>query len=340
MSSSQQEDLFGAPFIGAIFYMFLFGVATTQVYLFFRFNSQVYFLNKGAVIVLWIMALLDICFLFHYLFHYLVVNRSDGTMIWSFNAQLTMNFLLMNLAQWSYTLRLWQVLSVQRKLRLVLCACLSLLILENLAFCIYISSHMHVGDGFATLASVRTYMIIVLINSIIIDLIISLSLMYGLSKFGNKLGWTDSNFIFIVAYMVNTGALATLFCVSSFIPYLVKSLTGAKENNECITFKIIHTGLYLNSFLAMMNARHYFQRSDSNEPPREPISVIPPTLPTGRRSGNYASSDLRNHFGPSRRDETINEAGLPLFKPAANVHLVQEEFKMLEIKVDTERVRE
>uniref|UniRef100_A0A0W0FSG2 DUF6534 domain-containing protein n=1 Tax=Moniliophthora roreri TaxID=221103 RepID=A0A0W0FSG2_MONRR len=336
MSSSQQEDLFGAPFIGAIFYMFLFGVATTQVYLFFRFNSQVYFLNKGAVIVLWIMALLDICFLFHYLFHYLVVNRSDGTMIWSFNAQLTMNFLLMNLAQWR----------VLHTTAMAGFKCSAKASPGPLRMPVAINFgepgllHLYIKP-YARWRWVRySCKRQVLINSIIIDLIISLSLMYGLSKFGNKLGWTDSNFIFIVAYMVNTGALATLFCVSSFIPYLVKSLTGAKENNECITFKIIHTGLYLNSFLAMMNARHYFQRSDSNEPPREPISVIPPTLPTGRRSGNYASSDLRNHFGPSRRDETINEAGLPLFKPAANVHLVQEEFKMLEIKVDTERVRE
>ncbi|EEB97034.1 hypothetical protein MPER_03730, partial [Moniliophthora perniciosa FA553] len=156
----------------------------------------------------------------------------------------------MNLVQWSYTLRLWQVITVKPKLRLLLCSCLSLLILENLAFCICISSMMRVGHGFDALKPVRTYMIIVLINSIIIDLIISISLMYGLSKFGNKLGWTDSNVTFILAYMVNTGALATLFCVSSFIPYLVRSLTGQPENNECITFKIIHTGLYLNSFLA------------------------------------------------------------------------------------------
>ncbi|KAK7054498.1 hypothetical protein VNI00_003696 [Paramarasmius palmivorus] len=87
-----------------------------------------------------------------------------------------------------------------------------------------------------------------------------------------------------------------------------------------------------------MNARHYFQRREYNGPARSPVSIIPSSLPTGRRSGHFPSDNVANRY-MGQRNETINEAGLPLFKPVSRDGSAQEGFKMVEIKVDTECVQ-
>ncbi|KAG6829456.1 hypothetical protein H0H87_011373 [Tephrocybe sp. NHM501043] len=113
-----------------------------------------------------------------------------------------------------------------------------------------------------------------------------------------------------------------------------------------VALRIVLAGLYINSFLAMyvtvnsnstlqlkltflrLNARYYFQRSEGRVNvtlPHEGVYLY--------SNGDYASripsgNDTSNNV-------TINEAGLPLFKPSEVKQVT--DIKLLEVKVTKER---
>ncbi|KAG6817699.1 hypothetical protein H0H93_007046, partial [Arthromyces matolae] len=101
------------------------------------------------------------------------------------------------------------------------------------------------------------------------------------------------------------------------------------DNLIFFALRVVLTGLYVNSFMAMLNARYYFQTTDG---------LVPITLPHGSIY-LYGPRVPQNHFplagAPSRNrnDTTINEAGLPLFEtkdPLREIH-------KLEVKVTKEQ---
>jgi len=61
----------------------------------------------------------------------------------------------------------------------------------------------------------------------------------------------------LAAYALNTGIIASFFSLTCIIAYILMP-----RNLIFLALKIVLTGLSVNSFLAMLNARFYFQRSE------------------------------------------------------------------------------
>ncbi|KAK1228814.1 hypothetical protein PQX77_008133, partial [Marasmius sp. AFHP31] len=129
----------------------------------------------------------------------------------------------------------------------------------------------------------------------VIDCTLSASLVVMLHKANKRLDWTDNRFYVALAYVVNSGALASVFSITCPFAYNFMS-----TNFIFLALRFVLTALYLNSLLAMLNAQHYLE--DWGGRSNRDVYV-------------YDGSGFRHR--PSQQPlpprSTINEIGLPLF---------------------------
>ncbi|KAF9263161.1 hypothetical protein L218DRAFT_1077419 [Marasmius fiardii PR-910] len=332
---------YGSTLIAILVYAFLYGLATLQTLLFFRWNDRLHLANKIAVTVLWVMAGLNLAFISHFVYYYLILTEADSAnnkMPWSFIAYSAVDFLLLSFSQMLYTARLWQVLSRldSRLLRHLLCSILAILLTASVALAIFLPFSMaRASTAEAYTDHLFALILFALVNGTFIDFVLSCALIYALIKAaGKNYGWTDSSMVVLMSYAVNTGAIATLFSLGAVLGYAVNQF-----NLTFLAFKIVHVGVYFNSFLAMMNSRFYFQQ----HPPFDGQ----PQIQNRIVSYETSTGDLytRQHLSPapsfnSGKECTINEVGLPLFsnpKTKKTSITSTDEMKMVEIRVEQEK---
>ncbi|KAJ8079689.1 hypothetical protein PM082_016510 [Marasmius tenuissimus] len=242
--------VYGPVLISTIIYAFLYGLATIQTLLFFKFNDKVHPANKVAVAVLWVMSGLDLAFISHFVYYYVILAASRGEnerIPWSFTGYTAVDLSLLAFAQILYTVRLWQQVTDHKTLRAVVCSTLAALIGASIGLAIYLPVRMATAKSSTEYAKSSAFVLFALANGSLIDWILSCTLSFGLIKgAGRNFGWTDSSFVVFLAYVLNTGTFAALFSIATVISYALNDFSLAFVN-----FKIIHVALYFNSFLAM-----------------------------------------------------------------------------------------
>ncbi|ESK85250.1 hypothetical protein Moror_11372 [Moniliophthora roreri MCA 2997] len=141
---------------------------------------------------------------------------------------------------------------------------------------------------------------------------------------------TDKSLDVILAYALNTGILASFFSLTCPIVYSLMP-----DNLVFLCLRIILTGLYVNSLLAMLNARYYFQKSDDlstgpiNAPSQTSVLVY---------NGRGFNRQLHSTASSSSNKATINEIGLPLFQPREERNKVDSSIQLMEVKVTKDRL--
>ncbi|KAF9456279.1 hypothetical protein BDZ94DRAFT_418583 [Collybia nuda] len=292
------------------------GVAIVQVITFTRKSKNDPLGQKLAVWFLWSLDMLHLCFMVHMVYHYLVSNQKDPAQVWSFPAHILMQVILLPVAQWLYVVRIWKITTRNRA---YVPAILGILVLFNLVAGIFSTvtlfntSAVHIKNFIPA----RTAVIFFLAATGFLDSLIAASLCYSLYKAGTNLRWTDSSFIMLLAYFVNTGAIVSVFSISVLITFLM-----AENYSYFLVLMAIGTKFYVNSFLGMMNARHYFQ-------PAKP--QIQTTLVLHSETSSRCES-INNHTQGTSK--TINEVGLPLFQYSTTSR--SEDIKMVEVMVKKE----
>ncbi|KAL0577767.1 hypothetical protein V5O48_004225 [Marasmius crinis-equi] len=363
---------YGPTLIAIIIYAFLYGLATIQTLLFFKFNDRLHTANKVAVAILWcvqasvepafelrvvrrVMSGLDLAFISHFVYFYVIQADMASTvqrLQWSFVGYTAVDFSLLAFAQALYAVRLWQrksraelldsfrpsnppevlELTNNKIFRWIISSVLAILIGISIVLAIFLPYHMATAQSGGEYNSYSRFVLFALANGSIIDWILSCTLSYGLIKAaGTNFGWTDSSLVVLLAYILNTGTLAAIFSIAAVVAYALDQMSL-----NFLPFKVIHVALYFNSFLAMMNARFYFQQKSEN----------PATL---HHTVSYETSDgdfyTRRHisagssFSSEIQGQTINEVGLPLFEGggARTKELRGDGVKMVEIRVDKQQ---
>ncbi|EEB89229.1 hypothetical protein MPER_12699 [Moniliophthora perniciosa FA553] len=147
----------------------------------------------------------------------------------------------------------------------------------------------------------------------LIDFTLSIALVHSLAMSGKRLDWTDKNLDVILAYALNTGILASFFSLTCPIVYSLMP-----NNLIFLCLRIILTGLYVNSLLAMLNARYYFQKSEDLA--TSGINAAPSQTSVLVYNGRGFDRQLHSAASSSNTKATINEIGLPLFQPREASH--------------------
>lgn len=325
------SSIFGSVLIADLVATFLFGIACVQTVTWFKTSRRVPTFNKFVISTLWTIDALHTFLVAHFTYYYLVgVPASPSTgIVWSNTAVTGIEILLSNLTQILYAVRLWQlkVSPVQW-----LFPPLVILMIVHIFFNIYVPvriSELHSVADFGNPDFLWVPVFEFGLTSLI-DLVLSICLIYSLAISGRRLGWTDSVLKVYVAYSLNTGILAGLFSLTAIIAYLANP-----DSLLFFAFKIVGTEFYVNSFLAMMNARYYLQR---NRQPSQRYYVSPATLGESTIvTVEQPKSCVTADFGRARDGpQTINEVGLPLF-PSVSEDGIAREAGLSEISVFTER---
>uniref|UniRef100_A0A0W0G6Z4 DUF6534 domain-containing protein n=1 Tax=Moniliophthora roreri TaxID=221103 RepID=A0A0W0G6Z4_MONRR len=335
------ELTIGAAFIGGVIQIFLFAVASVQTFIFFKANSETHHVNKWMVFLLWLLAVLHVVSVIHVIFFYLVTSggKIDGPL--PAKSETSLELLLTNLTQ------MFSVCNAALAAHERNCAASDTFYgscLNICAFRVLVSidqnpanntEYRYTAESVPTIGGLSNVDFAWAVKldfsaTSLIDFILSIALVHNLAKPGKRLDWTDKSLDVILAYALNTGILASFFSLTCPIVYSLMP-----DNLVFLCLRIILTGLYVNSLLAMLNARYYFQKSDDlstgpiNAPSQTSVLVY---------NGRGFNRQLHSTASSSSNKATINEIGLPLFQPREERNKVDSSIQLMEVKVTKDRL--
>ncbi|KAF4577024.1 hypothetical protein EYR36_005011 [Pleurotus pulmonarius] len=208
------------------------------------------------------------------------------------------------------------------KRRLVLTGALVCASLASLGIGLYTTYKLTLTRE-ARFESVKWEVFSCLISTCVIDFSISTILIMLLAKQPKGTSWTDSTAVVLASYALNTGFLNSIISTASIIavrPFgfaryevVIEASVQYAIDQRSYAFlgiRVILSTVHINSLMAMLNARHYFQK----ETPATVILQSHDARLTVSQGGNsvYASR-RRPTTADKERTPTINEAGLPQF---------------------------
>ncbi|KAG2137928.1 hypothetical protein DEU56DRAFT_803120 [Suillus clintonianus] len=281
MSSSTQGlfpqvdlgNTYGALFIGAIVAGILFGLTNVQAFIYFqthRGTGTTFY--KLVVIVLWILDALHLVFIVHCIYYYLVNHFADigalTRIVWSFKLQIVCDVPIIHGVQLLYIHRIW-IVSKGRSRVLPITAGI-FVVLDSSEFITpkHYSIVKHSPSGvsipllwalfqchsFSDLVGVEwsTYMALAAISCG--DVLNASSLCYLLATSRTGFSSTDSSIIKLMGFIIDTGCLTSVCSIVAIITCAVMPKNYVFLGIECLVAK-----LYVNSFIALLNARHYLK---------------------------------------------------------------------------------
>ncbi|KAJ8581991.1 hypothetical protein M405DRAFT_831398 [Rhizopogon salebrosus TDB-379] len=254
-----QVDLgntFGALFIAGTLAAVLFGVTNVQAFVYFQTHRGTWTLYKLAVVWLWVFDALHLALLTHCVYYYLVINYANFTVlteiVWSFKLQLVFDVLIVYGVHVLYAYRIW-IVSKGRSRVLPAAVCMIVTLTSGVVIAIIWAMYQcHVFADLITRVQWATYM--VLGTAAFVDFIIASSLCYLLATSRTGFSSTDSFLTRLMIYIVNTGCMTSASSMVAIITCAVMP-----TNFIFLTIEFLLAKLYVNSYLALLNARYYLQ---------------------------------------------------------------------------------
>jgi hypothetical protein len=264
MSSSTQDlnpqlhlgKTFGALFIGVIFAAILFGLSNIQAFFYFQTHRGTGMSPlKLAAVCLWILDALHLFLIVHCIYYYLVAHYADinalTELVWSFKLQIVIDVIIVYGVHLLYFHRIWIVgKGRSRVLPIVVGAIITSVSGVGIVL-IWTTYQCHV---FSDLVKTEWSVFMALGTITFVDFIITSSLCYLLATARTGFSSTDSMITRLMAYIVNTGCLTSVCSMSAMITCAVMP-----HNFIFLGVEFLVAKLYVNSFLALLNARHYLQ---------------------------------------------------------------------------------
>ncbi|KAH9946534.1 hypothetical protein B0H21DRAFT_859127 [Amylocystis lapponica] len=253
------EDLAGALLIEIFIAVLLYGITTTQVYVYwFSYPDDIKAIRR-TVVVVWLLETLHTAFCLHMIYEYMIVDFGHllgiVNIIWSAGATVIIAVSIQAIVQVFFIRRIW----IMSERSFVITAIPAVLLFVRVAF------------GFATASLTWTIptwimfraetgpfatLITGLTLAALVDLIIALLLIYYLQRSRTGFKVTDHLIKSLMAYVINTGALTMVVSIS-----IVLTFTLIKGSLLFAGLVEIQSKLYANSFLATLNARHHLSGS-------------------------------------------------------------------------------
>ncbi|KAH8110100.1 hypothetical protein DFH11DRAFT_831774 [Phellopilus nigrolimitatus] len=287
---------FGIAYIGAMIAMALYGVTSLQSYLYYMYYPKDDFSFKLLVATIWTLESLQVAFVCHAMYSYLISNYANPLAleigVWSLFASMLCNTVISAIVQIFFTVRV-HILSSKKWWITVI---LAITITAHLAFGFETVIDSLILKELSKFSSITyTAALPFAITAIFPDVIIAGLLCYYLQ--GGKGGFRGTNALInqLIIYSINRCILTTLVVIVEVI--LFKALPG--------TFYYLAVDfcvgkLYANSLLATLNTRQSLRgkglESDTMSgslPTRSSHSVPTPQLRNNRHEVAFELTDLR-----------------------------------------------
>ncbi|KAG2088746.1 uncharacterized protein F5147DRAFT_43804 [Suillus discolor] len=313
MSLSEQDltpqinigKTFGALFIGVTIAAVLFGLSNVQAFIYFltHVGTGMTF-YKLAVIWLWILDALHLILIGHCVYYYLVINYANVSalteIVWSFKLQIVVEVFIVYGVHLLYVYRIW-IISRGRSRILPIIVGLIEISLSGVAIAlIWALYQCHV---FSDLVKIQWSTFMTLGTITFADFIIASSLCYLLATSRTGFSGTDSVITKLMVYIINTGSLTSMCSMAAMITCAVMP-----RNFIFLAIEILLANVYINSFLALLNARYYTQvNTDTNNsyPLHNRHEVYRPDLHIGASEDEELQASRKDVF-KHPDDETVH----------------------------------
>ncbi|TFK46702.1 hypothetical protein OE88DRAFT_1739313 [Heliocybe sulcata] len=247
------EDIGGTMLVSIFLAAILYGVTTTQTFLYYQNYPKDRPALKALVALLWVFETLHTAFCIDFIYNYVIANYGNtdalNDIYWSGGITVLLGVLVAGVVHAYYIRRVW-ILS-NRNIPLALL--LALIALLRFAFGLTTTSLCY-SIGQWTIFRERRLPLITLAGGLssaaAVDLIVAGSLIYFLEHSRTGFDRSDSRINLLMVYTINTGLITSIVSVVIVVTYAALPATlvflGLVE---------IQSKLYANSFLASLNAR-------------------------------------------------------------------------------------
>ncbi|KAG0699472.1 hypothetical protein DFH29DRAFT_47329 [Suillus ampliporus] len=249
-------DAYEALFSGAIISALLFGLTNVQVSIYFQTHtSKRITFYKLVVIWLWTLDALHLAFIIHFVYYYLVINYENivalTEVVWSFKLQLVFDVLITNGIHLLYCHRIWTVSKDQARPFLIVAG---IVVVAGLCVDISLVWIIYQHSFFADLAQTKWVIFMAMGTSASLDALIASSLCYLLATSRTGFPRTDSFITKLIHYTIDTGCLTSICSMTVIITCVLMP-----HSFIFLCFESIVAKLYVNSYIALLNTRHYMQ---------------------------------------------------------------------------------
>lgn len=274
MSSSAQDAIpqpnlgntFGALFIGVILAAVLFGLTNVQVFIYLQAHKSVGITFLKLVVAwLWICDALHLAFTIYSVYYYLVVNYANlgalTEIVWSLRIQLVINVLIIPTVHFLYVHRIWKVSKGRSRVLPVIALCIVAALSAGVGIPLVWAQYQ--VNSFQGLIGIEWSTYLALGAATFVDMLIASTLCYLLATSRTGFSSTDSFLIKLMCYTISTGCLTSICSLSIIITCAVLPTTFV-----FIGLQFLVTKLYVNSFIAFLNARYYIQVNPTVDSPQ------------------------------------------------------------------------
>ncbi|KAG1861635.1 hypothetical protein F4604DRAFT_1787286 [Suillus subluteus] len=269
MSQLDLNSTFGALYIGGTIGAILFGLSNVQAFLYFQSRKGSGFtFYKLAVSWLWLLDVLHVCLVNHLIYYYLIINYANPPalleMVWSFKALIIVDVFIVYSVHSLYIQRIW-IISKGRTRILPVLMTVIIVLASGIGFVLVwavFKSHL-----FSDLSKIRWSIYLSLSAMTLIDFLIASSLCYLLISARTGFTKTDITLQTLVRDIINTGCLTSMCSMACII-----TDAAMPSNFVFLGIEFLLSKLYVNSYMALLNARHYLgsdgsPHSSQNRPP-------------------------------------------------------------------------
>lgn len=199
---------------------------------------------------------MHLALIIHCVYYYLVMNYANPfaliEIVWSFKLQIVFDVLIVYGVHVLYAYRIWLVSKGRSKV-IPAVVCTTVFLASGVVVAIIWAMYQcHLFTDLITRVQWATYM--VLGTTAFVDFIIAASLCYLLTTSRTGFSNTDSSLTKLMVYVINTGCMTS---VSSLVTIITCAVMPT--NFIFLSIEFLLAKLYVNSYLALLNAPYYLR---------------------------------------------------------------------------------
>ncbi|KAI0732624.1 hypothetical protein C8Q72DRAFT_93281 [Fomitopsis betulina] len=289
-SMSEVGQTYGAAYIGVCISAVLYGITNLQVFVYFKEYRHDTLLDKLVVCWLWILDSLHLAFCVYMLYWYLITSYGNKLELlvvhWSFKTEIIITAIVMVCVQALYTIRVWHLeetvyqISGWHRFRPISVIIVLAFLAAFAAASFLCYEVVRVNNLISVFRPSEIWRLAYypLGTASFVDTLIATALCYLLSRCRTGFRRTDTVIMWLMFYTLNTGILTTTCTLISII--LLAVFPGKLY---FVTVEFIMVKLYINSYLAMLNARSSLLHAKNRVPEHAvgPMCIVCRSRSTG-----------------------------------------------------------
>ncbi|KAJ7292055.1 hypothetical protein C8J57DRAFT_1274522 [Mycena rebaudengoi] len=272
------DNTLGAVFLGVVVSCILFGVSSLQVYWYFHYYPNDGRLHKTSVAILWLLDAAHLSLTVFSTYHYGIMGFGHSerleVVLWSIKLHTAINVVIVLMVQSLYAYRVWLLGSYHHS---VLGYLVAGIVLGGFGVGILLAYETYTLNMWLDTSRITWAVTFSFAASTAIDILISIAMCFYLKKSKGSESRLNSRISTLMQYTLSCGVFTSACSLACLFTFLLMP-----NNLIFLAFTYLLTRLYVNSFMAMMNARQRFYRpNDSSLPLALSIPVSSPVFTYG-----------------------------------------------------------